>query len=495
MFQFLVRVALTLLVLAPTVEAKTLRVAIPTLPSLGLNPLAATNLPTLYTTGALFDALTWVDNGGIAKPQLAESWSAKDERTWTFKLRSGVVFSDGEPLTADSVAFWINLMETPEGAGWAVHAEIGSLKARALDPLTLEVVTPVPNPFLPHELSLVRVMSPAHWKKVGAQGVYASPVGTGPFVMEKLEDRKMILKAAPKGWRKPVMDTLELVAATDAGPRLSVLLSGGVDIAVQLGPDDVDTVQSAGMKMVAGREPSVITLSFINVKDGPQKDVRVRQALNYAVDKEAIVKNILGGFVDAASQPVPSVAFGYDPELKPYPHDPARAKKLLADAGYPNGFKVVAESFTGTSAYTAFVFQQVAADLAKVGVTLEIRSVPAPKYARGIFSGDWEGTAVAIDYNTSPSLDALRAFRRHSCLWPKPWYCDETLMPLLNQAMSTFDLDKRRELTKQVLRHQRDQASAIFIHDQPRFDAISPKVKNYRITVGYIPYAELDVTN
>ncbi len=495
MLQFVARVVLAVLVLGSTVEAKTLRVAIPTLPSLGLNPLAATNLPTLYTTGVLFDALTWVDNGGIAKPQLAESWSAKDEHTWVFKLRPGVMFSDGEPLTADSIAFWINFMETPEGAAWAVHAEIGSLKARAIDPLTLEVITPVPNPFLPQELSLLRVMSPSHWKKVGAAGVYASPVGTGPFVMEKLEERKMILKPAPKGWRKPIVDGLELLAVSEASQRLAALLSNGADIAVQLGPDDVATVESANTKMIAGREPAVITLSFINVKDGPQKDVRVRQALNYAVNKDAIVKTILGGFVPVASGPAPSVAFGFDPQMKPYAYDPAMAKKLLAEAGYPNGFKMVAESYTGTSNYTAFVFQQVAADLAKVGVTLEVRSVPVGKYARGIFSGDWDGTAVAIDYNTSPSLDALRAFRRHSCSWPKPWYCDETLTPLLNKALQTFDIDQRRELTKQVIRHQRDQASAIFIHDQPRFDALSPKVKNYRITVGYIPYAELDVTN
>jgi peptide/nickel transport system substrate-binding protein len=481
------------LALLGTAEAKTLRVAIPTFPSLGLNTLTASNLPALYTFAALFDALTWVDIGGIAKPQLAESWTAKDEHTWLFKLRPGVAFSNGEPLTADSVAFWINLLQTPEGATYAVRSELGPLAARALDALTLEVTTPDPNPFLPQELSLLRIMSPRHWREAGPDGAFNAPVGSGPYVMETLEKARMVLKAAPQSWRRPHADRLELIVAGDPGPRLAALMSGRVDVAVLLGPDDIGTVEGAGYRMAIQPEPAVITLAFITVKPGPQQDVRVRRALNYAVNKDEIVKGILGGTALPAGQPAASIAFAYDPEIKPYPYDPALAKKLLAEAGYPDGFTLIGESYTGAAGYTTLVLQKVAADLAKVGVRLEARSIPTPKYARGLNFGDWDGTAIGIDYNSAPSLDPLRAFRRHSCLWKKPWYCDETIMPLLKEAMGTFDLDKRRALTRQVLRYQRDQAAAVFLHEQPRFDAMSPKVRNFRMTVGYLHYADLDI--
>jgi peptide/nickel transport system substrate-binding protein len=312
-------------------------------------------------------------------------------------------------------------------------------------------------------------------------------------VLSTVEAGRLLLKASTTSWHKPLLDTLEIVAAPEPAARVQALLSDRIDIAFQLGPDDLSAVEGAGMRMSVQPEPAVIVLEFINTKPSPLRDLRVRQALNYAVNKDEIVATILAGRALPASQPAPSIAFGYDPTLKPYPYDPARAKALLAEAGYPNGFKFIAEAFGGNSTYSLLVYEKVAADLAKVGVTMDMQVIPAPKYARGIYQGEWDGTAVGIDYSSTPSLDALRGFRRHSCLWVKPWYCDRSLMPLLNEALGTFDLDRRRELTHQVIRHQRDQASGIFLHEQPRFDGLNPRVKNYAIKVGYIAYDSIDI--
>ncbi|MDX2222444.1 MAG: ABC transporter substrate-binding protein, partial [Rhodospirillaceae bacterium] len=406
-------------------KPKTLRVAIPGFPSLGMNPLTATNLPPLYTFAAIFDALTWVDMVGRAQPQVALSWESRDEKTWVFKLRPGVTFSNGEPLTADAVVFALDLLHSPVGRTYTVNVEVPSLRtARALDPLTVEITTWTPNPFLPQEMSLVRLPSPLAWAKGGDEGFNQQPVGSGPFIVEGGDPARMMLRANLTSWRKPKVDRLELIAAPDPTTRLQSILASRAHVAVMLGPDQIPQIEAAGHKMLVALEPAMINLSFITVRDSPLRDVRVRRALNHAVDKQRIVATILAGATRASTQTAPAIAFGFDPDIPLYDYDPALARRLLAEAGYADGFAIVSEIYAGTSTYAALVYQQVAADLAQVGVRLDVRLVPIPQYARGLHQGDWGGTAFGIDYNAAPSFDALRGFYRHSCMWKAPWHCD-----------------------------------------------------------------------
>ncbi len=485
----------SMLVVGPTQAAdNTLRVGIPGFPSLGMNPLTSTNLPALYTLAAVYDALTWVDSKGTAQPQAADSWKSLNETTWQFKIKPGQMFSDGTPLNAEAVAFSVGLMRSAAGASYTVTVEVPSVKsARAVDDLTVEIITSTPNPFLPQELSLMRLMSPTNWAKVGEAGINKSPIGSGPFIVETWTPGVMTLKPNPTALRKPKIEKLELRAVPDTPARVQALLSGKIDIAMVLGPDEIPQLEAAGHKMVFQQEASIILLAFITTKDSPLKDVRVRRALNYAVNKDEIVATILAGKAPVATQTAPMNAFGFDPTLPAYAYDVALAKKLLAEAGYARGFEMVAEIYAGNSSFAPLVYQKVASDLALVGVKLDVRMVPIPKYAQGLHQGAWDGTGIGIDYNSMPSLDPLRGFMRHSCLWKAPWYCDETIMPLLKEALGTFDLDKRRELTKQVLRHQRDQAPGILLHDYVRFDGVAKRVKNFDIQLGFVPYEQIQL--
>ena len=473
---------------------KVLRVGLPSLPALGLNPLATDGIPGLYTTPAIYDALTWVDNTGVAHPQAATSWHSENETTWIFTLSPGQVFSDGSPLNAEAVVFSVDFLHSSTGASYAVAIDLPSLKAaRALNELSIEFTTSTPNPFLPQELSLMRLMSPTNWKKVGVEGINRSPIGSGPFIVDSLAPGIMSLRANPNALRKPKIDRLELRAVPDNPARVQGLLSGGLDIAYALGPDQISLLEAAGHSMVVQTEGSMTNLAFVVVKDSPLKDVRVRRALNYAVNKNEIVATILAGKAKVATQTAPANAFGYDPSLLAYEYDPVLAKKLLAEAGYENGFVMLAEIWEGSSSSAPLVYQKAASDLAVVGVKLELQMVPIAKFAQGVHQGKWGGLAIGNDYTTLPSLDALRGFMRNSCFWKAPWYCDETIMPLLKEALGTFDLDKRRELTKQVLRHQRDQAPGILLHDYVRFDGVAKRVKNFAIYLGYVPYDQIDL--
>ncbi len=468
------------------------RVAIQSFPTTRGNPLGLVNTPSLYTFAALFDALTYVGQDGEAKPLLATSWQALSPTLWQFDLRPDVSFSNGEPFNAAVVRDTFGIIKSEEGQSYVTASELAYVKAvHVIDDLTVHVETEHPNPFLPHDLSMLRYVPTRYWQAVGADRFALEPIGTTPFIMERWTSTELRLVAREDAWRQSKTDRLTILSVPSPTARFQALQSDRVHVAILLGPDETPAVESMGHRMAAQAEPSMIVLAFNLQKDSPLRDVNVRRALNYAVNKTAIVDGLLLGKSRVATQTTPAIAFGFDPDLPAYPYDPERAKEMLAQAGYPDGFAMAAEVLNVTSSFAGPGYQQVVADLAQVGVEVELRAVPVATYAKGIHQGQWGGEAFGIDYGIAPSLDALRAFVRHSCLKAVPWYCDEELMPLLGRAMRTFDLEERRVLTQQVLRRQRGQAPGILLYDLARFDALHRDLRGYANHVGYISYHDL----
>ncbi len=304
----------------------------------------------------------------------------------------------------------------------------------------------------------------------------------------------MVLMRSPTAWRQPIVDGSELIPAAELASRVQGLLSGCLHIGLQLGPDDIPPIEAAGHKVALGLDPSMQVAAFITEKESPLTDIRVRQALNYAVDRTAMSQGLLGGHVEMATQTTPKIAFGWDPDIESWPYDPARAKALLAEAGYPGGFSFFIEILLGSASYSSQVYQQVGADLARIGVTMSIRQIPASQYARGVYQGQWAGEAIGMDYGVNPSLDALIPLVRHSCLWMKPWFCEPSILPLMEQASSAFDLDERRRLTQQVMRKQLEHVPAILLYETARFDGLNKAVQNFSIEVGHINYDEISLS-
>lgn len=471
------------------------QVGVPAFPTTRGNPLGLVNLPALYTFAALFDALTYVGWDGEAKPQLAESWKALSPTHWRFLLKDGVTFSNGEVFDANTVVANIGILKRPSSKGYVTVSELSYVdRAVAVDPLTVDIYTSVPTPFLPHDLSMLRFVPPLYWDDVGPGKFAIDPVGTTAFRVVSWDATKLELESRPDAWRQSEIDRLSIVSAPDPSARLQGLLAGQLDIAMVLGPDEIDMVEAAGHYMSIQPDTGMIVLAFNLQKESPLSDVRVRRALNYAVNKQAIVDELLAGQSLASSQTAAAIAFGFDPALEPYAYDPEKAKGLLTEAGYSDGFSMIAEVLNVTSSFAGPAYQQVVADLAVIGVNVELRAIPIPKYAQGLHQGLWDGEAFGIDYGIAPSLDALRAFVRHSCLKEVPWYCDQEIMPLLNKAMGTFDLKERRGLTQQVLKRQRDQAPGILLYDLYRFDGVSKRISGYSNHVGYVPYHEISIS-
>lgn len=496
--KFLVCAAISLCILTGIVPparnamAAEVRIAIQSFPTTRGNPLGLVNSPSLYTFAALFDALTYVGQDGEAKPLLATAWSAISPTLWQFELREGVTFSNGEPFNASVVRDTFRIIKSDAGQGHVTASELAYVQAvHIIDDYTVHVETEYPNPFLPHDLSMLRYVPTQHWREVGAEQFALEPVGTTPFIIDRWTSTELRLTARDDAWRSSKAEAITILSVPNPTARLQALQSGRVHVAILLGPDETFAVEAAGHRMKAQPEPGTIVLAFNLQKDSPLQDVRVRRALNYAVNKRAIVDGLLLGESRVSTQPTPAIAFGFDPDLEAYSYDPDRAREMLLQAGYSNGFEMVAEVINVNASFAGPAYQQVVADLAQVGVEVELRAVPVATYAKGIHQGQWGGEAFGIDYGIAPSLDALRAFVRHSCLKAVPWYCDQDLMPLLREAMSAFDLDERRALTRQVLKRQRDQAPGIFLYDLVRFDGVHKDLRGYASHVGYIPYHEL----
>lgn len=468
---------------------KPLRVALYALPDAGGIPFVGIIQPTIFVWPAIFDGLTQIERDGTVVPALAVSWQAVDELNWRFSLRPNVKFSNGEAFNAQAVAETIAILQKPESARYGVVRESSVIESvRAIDALTLEIKTKTPAPFLPAVMSAIRIVEPKQWRALGPEGFARAPVGTGPFKVMRWEPAKVTLSANTSSWRPPKVSLLELLAIPDTSSRTQALLAGAVDIAVALGPDDVPAVESGGARVQVRSGGAVISLAFNTKAESPLRDVRVRRALNYAVNKQAIVDGLLQGQSVPASQGAPRIAFGFDPQLAPYPHDPARARALLSEAGVAQGFDLTIEVAVGGAPNDAAVYQQVVADLAAVGLRPKLQIVPVAQLSRGIVQGEWRGTMFSMDFTVFPTMDALAPMRIHSCLWHTPWYCDETIVPKIKQALASFDPQKRASLTREVLAYTRDHPPALFLHEVIGYDGIAADIAGYDAAFALIKY-------
>lgn len=466
-------------------QAEPLRIAVDILPPSLANPYRTSLPPTVWTNAAMFDALTRFDEAGKVQPSLAVSWEKIDALTWRFKLRDGVRFHNGEPLTSDAIVTGIQYITSDDAIREGLKREIGILKgARAIDTLTVEITTTEPTPLLPRYMTGMMFGEPKAWRALGRDEFARKPVGTGPFQMNEITNNVWKLSAAKNAWRPTKLEGLEVIALPEASTRTSGILAGRLHIAMSLSPDNLQVLEEAGNKGIGGVDPAIFGISFILFKKGPLQDVRVRRALNMAVNRQRIVDALLGGATVLTGQPAARGVNGYDAAIRPYPYDPAAAKKLLSEAGYAKGFTFVMDAATGIDANDSAIYQQVQSDLREIGVTMEIRTIPAVQYYNALRATEFSGEAFPVDWQSWPTLDVTRSVLAHSCQRMLPWYCDTGVTSLMVAARTEFDEAKAVDLRHQLARHYHDQAPALFMYESPTFVGVSSRVKNYKLING-----------
>jgi peptide/nickel transport system substrate-binding protein len=484
---------------APAAKPKTLRVGIVTLPADKGYPWNTTGIPNIFTFRAMFEGLTFVTSDGKVEPLLATSWERVDPLTWRFKLREGATFHNGAPFTADAVVFAVEWLKRPGGDVDSTARELSGLKsAEAEGPYSVLIRTSRPEPLLPAALEMMVIAEPEHFKRVGREGFAEQPIGTGPFKLVRWNPAGAEFIAHKDSWRPPKVAALELIEMPDNTARVQGVLSGRVDLTVTIGYEDAKAIEAGGGKAYISPDSGVLATVFVLTKipkEHPLQDRRVRQALNYAFNKEAYIAALFGGLTRPASQPAVSSVFGYNAAIKPYPYDPERAKALLNEAGYPNGFSFTAEVPAGGGAAIGESYQMVAADLAKVGVAMTVRAITVPQLNRGVLQGEWGSEAFGTNYGAQRTTDALRAMKLHSCLHPKAWYCNTEISPLIDRAYETGDIEERRRLTEQIMAAYHDEAPSIFMHELVFYEGLGPRVRNYRSDISVIGYHQIELTD
>jgi peptide/nickel transport system substrate-binding protein len=465
--------------------AGTLRVGLNGFPASLGNPFKGNGRPGTLVWYALFDGLTQLDEDGRLRPALALSWEIIEPTRWRFELRPGVRYANGKPFDARSAAAVIDWLISGPGRATVIGNELrGITEVRATAPLTLEIVTKDPDPILPKRMVGALMVEPDTWSQLGPDGFSLAPVGTGPFLLERWDQRKRRAYARlnPHRWRESAFARLEFVELPDAAVRTQALLSRDVDLAtVEI--EELDRLEDRGYPVIVTPSMSVMSVVFITERPDPAplRDLRVRQALNYAVDRETIARTLMRGLGRPAGQPAPSVSFGYDPTLEPYPYDPARARRMLAEAGYANGFPLTIEILINAFPADGLIYQAMAHYLREVGIDVSLRVITFPQYLRNLQRNGFAGDAFGSMWNSAPYNDATRPMESVSCRRPKPFFCDRELAAQLEQAMRILPDDERLAAMRRVGRAYHEAAPALFLVEQFDLYSHQPELERVRV--------------
>lgn len=469
------------------VAAQTVRYGMVEMPRSGGNPYTQTGPSGTMIWSGLFDALTVLESDGTVQPALATDWRQESDLTWFFTLRNDVTFSDGSVFDAAAVEATFAWLASDEGRATEVGVELTHVqRVEAISSHQVRVQLSRPDAILPVRVSVASIVEPRRWAELGPEGFGRNPIGTGSFTVESWPGlgQPLLAKAAPMSWRPPRVDEIMVTTIPQAVSRAQALLTGQVDVVESIAFDDIDMLRAGGLNVLASPTSQVMSLGFINVErpDAPLADVRVRQALNYAVDKETIALALTNGLTTPTAQAaVPGMA-AYNPAVTPYPYDPDRARSLLAEAGYPDGFPLTVEVVVGGFVPAdAEIYQKTAEDLRAVGIDVTLKALPIQIYYDKFISGDWgDVDAISASYQGRPFGDPLRALTLASCLKPGAYFCDAETAEMLQAADTTPTTAVRTQLLQDLAVRYKQIAPSLFLVAQAEVIGVSPQLENVR---------------
>jgi peptide/nickel transport system substrate-binding protein len=453
----------------------------------------------------IYSMLATPDANLMAQPELATSWEAEDDNTWVFKLREDVKFSDGTDFDASDVIFtFCRVMNNESAIGSTGSSVVSNFESvEAPDPYTLRIKTKQVEPIMPEMLAGVSILSDSiveqdeitfdlendcgvtgTWPSIDDFNVGEAAVGTGPFKLEKFSKGAEITLSRNETYfgTQPDWETVTFVPVPSDGPRLAGLLSGDYDMIESPAARDVAQIEeSEAFEYVSTPSNRVIFLQmdigrgdspFITTEDGsnPFQDVRVRQAISMAIDRQAIVDRIMDGLARPAYQFIPDEMFGAIPSPAPMEYNPEKAKELLAEAGYPDGFKVTFHATNDRYINDSQIAQAVAQFLTRVGIETELdamtRSMFFSRRSGREFSlsmGGWgssEGGAASFLRQYALTTDDARGVGGSNYGgWSDPEF-DAVVL----EAISTVDDGKRSELLQQAEQMAVDKLGFIPLH-------------------------------
>ncbi len=434
-----------------------------------LDPHAHSDFLTrMRMEGAIEETLVRLGTQGEYEPGLATAWRVVNPTTWEFTIRPGVRFHNGELLTAQTVKFTLERCLNPatKCPRRGMFAEIAEVTAPSDS--TVQIVTKHPFAALPTALTYATVV-PMRALQADPNALRKAAIGTGPMrFVEWVEGQRLVVERFDGYWgRKPLFKRVVYRPIPDDVARVAALQAGEVDFISNLTPEMAKVIaRTPGLQVARrGQRMIYIGLDAFGRTTKALADVRVRQAMNYAVNKDVLIKDILedNAFVNVGGMfPINP---GFDSTLRPYPHDLARARQLLAAAGYPEGFEVTFSFVAGIegSMKTKEVVESVASDLGKVGIRVRLNQLETAAFWDGYFGK--RHSMYVLTWGSTPEAGQQLRTLLHSKARGL-YYNNPKADELIDSYFAALDEQKRRSIGRTLHHFVHDDAPFLFLYHQ-----------------------------
>ncbi len=452
---------------------------------------------SVFPNRVLFDGLTKPGKDLAPAPDLAESWSASaDGLSWTFKLRAGVKWSDGQAFSADDVAFTFNDVVLNKALGANGAGNFSALTSvTVIDPSTVRFDLARPFAALPAYLAYNAGILPKHVLSADPlkntsfnKGV---PVSTGPFKVEKYTAGQSVSMVRNESYfgPKPYLDRVVFSVVPDPNTQIAQALSGDIGIMLLDNKASVDRVKSASNLRVASRPLVQYYWLALNQTDPRFTDVRVRQAFVYAIDRKAIIDSVENGYGSIANSAIsPALKAYYDPSLESrYPYDPDKAKQLLAQAGWTPGSDGVLQKDGQPFRFTMDVGQKgplepvnalIQQNFKKIGVIADLNTMEWNAYIQKVVvRRDYTATVNWWVYPSDPDVFPYYASSAAGKGYNIPGYKDAKLDDILLRGQSATNLEQRKTVYKELQAYMADNEPYLFLWYPQEVDVISSSLQ------------------
>ena len=447
----------------------------------GLDPHTVSSYSSYQILNNVVETLTFYDDNLNLIPRLAESWErSEDGLTWTFKLREGVMFHNGREMTAEDVKWSFDRLLDPEtGAGNAANVGPPGTTIEVIDDYTVAITNPEPVGILPQTLGFNMASGVIAKESLNEDGIIVEPIGTGPFKIAEVEGTtRLLLEKHEDYWQEdlPYLDAIEITPIPDDTVRETALRSGEVDWVLAIAPQNFQLLEEDPNVVVSTAPQLSYDYMGMNLTREPFDDVRVRQAIALALDREQIAQAGYFGLAEPIQGPTgPGSPWYFD--YAPYDRDVERAKELLAEAGYPDGFEMelLPTVQYGETVRAAQVIQQ---QLAEIGITATIN---APEWSEWLeLEGNFKYDAYICNWNALIDADQYYYLQHKSDqVFNFTGYNNPEFDELVTDGRSISDFDERYQIYEQLNQMLVDDAPYIYMYNKLEVRAYAPYVKGF----------------
>lgn len=436
------------------------------------------NAGTLIT-----EPLFWTDAvTNELKPILALGYELVDDTTLIVSLREGVSFTNGEPFNADAVVttfeHFLNPDITPAYGRYAGVFEA----VEKIDDHTVRITTKFAYPALDLALGKIFIVPPTYWAEVGPEGFGRAPIGTGPFVLDEWRrDDRLVMTRNPDYWGDTPagIERIILRPVPDDNARAAGVEAGEFDIATNIPIANAAAIEAAGKEILEVPSFRIFSLALSNLErhPSPMHEKLVRQAVNYAIDKQGIIEGLFQGRAKPLhGQLLRDNQLGFNPDLSDYPYDPEKARELLAEAGYPNGIDIDFRFPSGRYVQDQEVAMAIAGMLEAVGIRPNLIQLEAGEFLRQLVNRELAPVGFV---GLGPADDPDLQMAQYHSTWRYSYVDNPEVDRLITAGASEMDREKRAAIYRELSALMFDEASVAFLFQNVDLYALAPDVRGF----------------